>query len=92
LTPNAIPNLRLEQTLTAEENAAIKAHEFARDEFWRICSTQIDGWPREVEEAQIKLGITRQALVIALIRHTDFMRQGIVPGDLKKLNVQAERT
>ena len=94
MTPNAIPNLRLEQTLKAEENAAIKAHEFARDEFSRrICSTQIDGWPNEVQEAQIKLDITRQALVIALIRLTDFMRQGVVPGDLRKnINVQAERT
>ena len=90
MTPNAIPNLRLEQTLKAEQNAAIKAHEFARDEFSRICSTQIDGWARGVEEAQIKLGIARQALVVALIRHTDFMRQGVVPGDLKNLNVQAE--
>ena len=85
MTPNAIPSLRLEQTLKEEENAAVKAHEFARDELSRVCSTQIDGWPKKVEEACIKLDITRQALVIALIRINDFMHQGTVPGDLKNL-------
>ena len=92
MTQNVIPNLRLEQTLKAEENAAVKAPQFAQDELSRVCSTQIDGWPKKVEEARIKLDITRHALVIALIRINDFMRHGTVPGDLKNLNVQAERT
>ena len=88
MTPHAI----LEQTLEAEENAAIEAHHFARDEFRRLCSAPTDGWLKGVREAQIKLDITRHALVIALRRINDFRRDGTVPGDLKILNALAGRT
>jgi hypothetical protein len=80
----------LEIALKAEANAAIEAHQFARDELWRVRSSKNVGWSKEVQEAQYRQDISRQAVVIALIRLTDFMRRGTVPGDFTNLNVLQE--
>jgi hypothetical protein len=80
----------LEIMLKAEANAAIEAHEFARDELWRIQSNQNVGWSKEVQEARDRQDVSRQAVVEAIIRLTDFMRRGTVPGNLTNLNVLQE--
>ena len=71
---------RLRTILQAEADAAFKAHQLADDEFWRACSTQNVGW--QVEQAGNKQYISRQALVIALIRLNDFMRHGEISEEL----------
>jgi hypothetical protein len=86
VSKDASPNLcsfeRLEETLKAAADAALKAHRLAQDDFYRVCSTQSRGKPKEVQDARDTEDITRQALAVALIRLNDFMYYGVIPEDL----------
>jgi hypothetical protein len=78
----------LEIMLKAEANAAIEAHQFARNELWRVHSNQNVNWSKEIQEARGRQDVSRQALVKAIIRLTDFTRRRTVSGDLRNLNVR----
>lgn len=77
---------RLEGTLRSEVDVALKAHRVAQDAFWRVCSTENRGKPREVRAARDKQDISRQALALALIRLNDYKHYRVIPEDLRYLN------
>ena len=77
---------RLEATLRSEVDVALKAHRLAQDAFWRVCSTEDRGMPREVRAARVKQDTSRQALAVALIRLNDYKHYGVIPEDLRYLN------
>jgi hypothetical protein len=77
----------LEIILKAEANAAVEAHQFARDELWRVYSTKTVDWSKEVQKARDRQDVSRLAVVMTLIRLTDFVRRGTVPAEFTNLNV-----
>jgi hypothetical protein len=81
----------VEEDLRIEADAAIELHQIAREEYWRVSSSP-NGGVDEIREAADRQSISRQALVIVLIRFNDFIRHGTVPEDLKNGDAQAHRS
>jgi hypothetical protein len=81
----------VEDDLRVDADAAIELHQIAREEYWRVSSLP-NGDLDEIRDAADRQSISRQALVIALIRFNDFIRHGTVPEDLKNGDAQAHRS
>jgi hypothetical protein len=90
MTQGAIHNLHfpesIEKVLKVEADAAIELHRIAREEFWRVGSSENGGDLDAAREAANRLRTSREALVKALIRFNDFIRHGTIPEDRSNWN------